>query len=71
MNIAFPASGNAEQDAAEARRINESVKRRELGLCPNGCGPMVLESSHWRSCPSCNYGEGSTKPFPPSAVSVN
>lgn len=27
----------------------------ELGLCPNGCGPMVQTDEHNDDCPKCKF----------------
>lgn len=70
MSFSFVSSGNSEQDEEEARRIRLSMERRERGICPNGCAPMVLQNAHFRECPKCNFGEGSNVPFP-QAASLN
>lgn len=35
---------------------DEQNRRIELGLCPNGCGPMIRRDEHTRDCQRCGFG---------------
>ncbi len=39
----------------ELRQHAAHEGRIELGLCPNGCGPMMKVASTMFNCPTCNF----------------
>lgn len=54
-NAMFPSTGNAQQDAAIAARIRRDAGAEAEGLCPNGCGPMTIDSPSEKHCEACGF----------------
>jgi hypothetical protein len=70
--VNFVSSGNPEEDEYWAAKTRESLRRRELGMCPNGCpGSMKLITPTHRECEKCGFGDFSNKPWPVPATSSN
>lgn len=61
--IAIPSTGNAEDDAAEIDRFILHEKRMIEGICPNDCGPMVIDAPNDRTCPKCGFHQWSNVGF--------
>ena len=55
-DIAFPSSGDPEEDAREAERLRLTFGRTAEGMCPNGCGPLTWpEYDNVAECPACKF----------------
>jgi len=54
-NFAIPSTGDPERDRIELERAHLHQSRMEINICPNGCGPMVLDDPHMRHCPVCKF----------------
>lgn len=54
-NVSFPSTGDPEQDAQIAARIRRDAGAEAEGMCPNGCGPMTIDSPSEKHCESCNF----------------
>jgi hypothetical protein len=54
-NAMFPSTGDPEQDAQIAARIRRDAAADAEGMCPNGCGPMTIDSPSEKHCERCNF----------------
>lgn len=61
--IAFPSSGNAEQDEALAEDFLRTEARLADNVCPNGCSCMEFLSDYERECPVCKFHQWSNSPI--------
>lgn len=58
----FVSSGDPEEDARIAQGIELHEERMSRGICPNGCGPMVLADPYNQDCPKCGFHQWSNVP---------
>lgn len=54
-NTMFPSTGDPEQDAKIAESIRLHAAREAEGLCPNGCGPITVDSPVEQHCEVCGF----------------
>jgi hypothetical protein len=54
-NAMFPSTGDPEQDAKIAEGIRRHAANEAEGLCPNGCGPITIDSPSERHCERCGF----------------
>lgn len=54
-NAMFPSTGDAGRDAEVAADIRRSQAYLAEGMCPNGCGPLVVDSPTKRHCERCPF----------------
>jgi hypothetical protein len=54
-NAMFPSTGDAEQDARIAESIRRHAANETEGLCPNGCGPITIDSPSKKHCERCGF----------------
>ena len=54
-SYSFPTTGSAEGDRLLALRIQKSMKHHDEGTCPNGHGPLIVDSPSELHCAGCRY----------------
>lgn len=69
---AMPTTGDPEKDRVILDRFAVSSARLEQNICANGCGPMVIEDPHNRTCPVCGFAYFRSDPIevPPGAPAL-
>lgn len=53
--IAFPSTGDPQQDAELLDRYELHDRRMKQNICPNGCGQMTITDAFNRDCPTCGF----------------
>jgi hypothetical protein len=54
-NTAFPSTGDPAEDARIAEQLRLHAAREAEGLCPNGCGPITIDSPTHQHCAACGF----------------
>jgi hypothetical protein len=54
-NAMFPSTDDRDQDARIAASIRRHAANEAEGLCPNGCGPITIDSPGENHCQRCGF----------------
>jgi hypothetical protein len=54
-NFSFPSTGDPERDSEIAARIRRDAGAEAEGICPNGCGPITIDSPTEKHCERCGF----------------
>ncbi len=53
--VAVVSSGNVDKDRAAIEKFCRESDLIDSGLCPNGCGGMLIIDAHNMECPKCHF----------------